>query len=62
MQKVITITTHTNIIDKEKKYTSKEYPELDELLNSGFKVIQVIPVVTSSPESYRYSLTFVLEK
>jgi len=60
MQKVITITTHTNIIDKDNKFTEKEYPTLDSYLQAGYKVIQVIPVDDNS--SYMYSLTFVLEK
>jgi len=37
MQKVITITTHTNIIDKDNKFTEKEYPTLDTYLKDGYK-------------------------
>ncbi len=35
MQKVITITTHTNIIDKEDKFTEREYPKLNNYLEDG---------------------------
>ena len=62
MQKVITITTHTNIIDKDNKFTEKEYPTLDAYLKDGYKVMQVIPVTLNSTTAYMYSLTFVLEK
>jgi hypothetical protein len=62
MQKVITITTHTNIIDKDNKFTEKEYPTLDTYLKDGYKVMQVIPVTLNSTTAYMYSLTFVLEK
>jgi len=62
MQKVITITTHTNIIDNDNKFVEKEYPNLDSYLKDGYKVIQVIPVTTASTDSFMYSLTFVLEK
>lgn len=62
MQKVITITTHTNIIDKDNKFIEKEYPTLDGYLQDGHKVVQVIPVTLNSTTSYMYSLTFVLEK
>jgi hypothetical protein len=62
MQKVITVTTHTNVIDKEEKFTEKEYPTLNKYLEEGYKVIQVTPIVTNSNTSYMYSITFLLEK
>jgi hypothetical protein len=62
MQKVITITTHTNIVSMNAEFKETEFPKLNEYLQSGYKVLQVIPVSTSSTESYMYSLTFVLEK
>ena len=62
MQKVITVTTHTNIIDKDAKFTEKEYSTLDKYLQDGYKVIQVVPVTLNSTTAYMYSLTFVLEK
>lgn len=60
MQKVITITTHTNIIDIDNKFTEKEYPTLDKYLKEGYKVVQVIPI-SPDKNSYMYSITFVLE-
>lgn len=62
MQKVITVTTHTNIIDKVLQFTEKEYPELNKYLKEGYKVLQIIPVTTAAQDSYRYSLTFLLDK
>ena len=62
MQKVITVTTHTNIIDKEDKFIEKEYPKINEYLEDGYEVKQVVPVVTNSQNSYRYSITFILDK
>lgn len=61
MQKVITITTHTNIIDKTEMFTEKEYPKLNEYLEDGYIVKQTIPIVTNST-SFMYSITFILEK
>lgn len=62
MQKVITITTHTNIIDQNDKFTEKEYPKLNEYLENGYVVKQTVPIVTNSETSYMYSITFILEK
>ena len=63
MQKVITITTHTNIIGNGgKTYVANEYEEINDLLEDGYRVIQVIPISDGSDNSFRYSLTFVLEK
>ncbi|MEL0457619.1 hypothetical protein WJN01_15390 [Flavobacteriaceae bacterium SZ-1-7] len=62
MQKVITITTHTNIIDKDDKFTEKEYPKLNEYLEDGYIVKQTVPITTGSQTSYMYSITFILEK
>jgi hypothetical protein len=62
MQKVITVTTHTNIIDKDDKFTEKEYPTLNKYLEEGYKVVQVTPIVLNSTTAYMYSLTFLLEK
>jgi hypothetical protein len=62
MQKVVTVTTHTNVIDKEEKFTEKEYPILNSYLEEGYKVIGTTPVVTNATSSYMYSITFLLEK
>jgi hypothetical protein len=62
MQKVITITTHTNIIDKDNNFTEKEYPALDNYLKDGYKVVQVVTAIPNSTTAYMYSLTFILEK
>lgn len=62
MQKVITVTTHTNIIDKDAKFTEKEYPQLNTYLEDGYKVKEVVPITLASSTAYMYSLTFILEK
>ncbi|MFV8335759.1 hypothetical protein ACNQF7_06680 [Flavobacterium sp. RSP29] len=62
MQKVITVTTHTNIVSKDEKFTEKEYPTLNKYLEDGYKVIQVTPVILNSVTAYMYSITFLLEK
>lgn len=62
MQKVITVTSHTNIIDKEEKFTEKEYPTLDKYLHEGYKIIQTIPILKPADSSYMYAITFILEK
>ena len=62
MQKVITVTTHTNVIDKQEKFTEKEYPILNSYLEEGYKVISITPIITNSTTSYMYSITFLLEK
>ncbi|WHF52116.1 hypothetical protein QGN23_02295 [Chryseobacterium gotjawalense] len=62
MQKVITVTTHTNIIDKDAKFTEKEYPQLNAYLEKGYKVKEVVPITLASNTAYMYSLTFILEK
>ncbi|MCK0158967.1 hypothetical protein MWU65_17425 [Cellulophaga sp. F20128] len=62
MQKVITITTHTNIIDKEDKFTEKEYPKLSEYLENGYSIKEAIPIIKPADPSLRYAITFILEK
>lgn len=62
MQKVITVTTHTNIIDKDAKFTEKEYPQLNTYLEDGYKVKEIVPITLASATTYMYSLTFILEK
>ena len=62
MQRVLTVTTHTNIIDKDVKFTEKEYPQLSAYLNEGYKVLKVVPITTASESSYMYAVVFVLEK
>lgn len=61
MQKVITISTNTNIMEREQKFHESEYPVLDQYLKDNYRVVQVIPVTPNANAAY-YSLTFVLEK
>lgn len=62
MQKVITITTHTNLLTKDIDYIEKEYEKLNGYLTDGYTVLQMVPFTTGAADSFRYSITFVLEK
>ena len=62
MQKVITITSHTNIIDDENKFIENEYPKLNEYLEDGYIIRNTIPIIKPADASYMYSITFILEK
>ena len=62
MQKVITISTHTNVFDSDQGFIEKEYPILNSYLEQGYVVTQVVPITPSSTNTYMYSLTFVLHK
>lgn len=61
MQKVITVTSHFNIIEKDAKFIEKEYPNLEKYLQEGYKVVQTIPVVKPADSSYMYAITFILD-
>ena len=62
MQKVITITSLTNIIDDKDKFLENEYPKLNEYLEDGYYIKSTIPILKSADPSYRYAITFILEK
>jgi hypothetical protein len=62
MQKVITITSHTNIIDDENKFIENEYPKLNKYLEDGYTVAQTIPILKQADSSYMYAITFILHK
>ena len=61
MQKVITITSHTNIIDGDDKFIENEYPKLNEYLESGYRVVKTYPIIKPADPSYMFSITFILE-
>lgn len=61
MQKVITISSHTNIIGNE-PFVETEYPQLTQYLEDGYEIKQSIPILKHSDNSYMYAITFVLEK
>jgi hypothetical protein len=62
MQKVITITSLTNIIPDGKRFYENQYPELQKLLDEGYRIIETIPVIKPADTSTRYAITFILEK
>ena len=62
MQKVVTITSHTNIIDDKDKFIENEYPLLNEYLEDNYIIRNTIPILKNADPSYRYAITFILEK
>ena len=60
--KVITITTHTNILERDELFKETEYPKLNEYLEQGYTVKESIPITINSTTAYMYSITFILEK
>ena len=61
MQKVITITSHTNIVAKGEHFTESEYPQLTQYLEDGYRIVNTIPIVKPSDQSFMYSVVFILE-
>jgi len=62
MQKVITVTSQTNIIDNDEKFIENEYPKLTEYLEDGYSIKNTIPILKPADDSYMYAITFILEK
>lgn len=60
MQKLITVTTHTNKGGND--FHEEQYPQVNELMEQGYKVINVYPITTAATGSYMFSLVIVLEK
>lgn len=61
MQKVIVIDTHTNTMGND-LFNEKEFPQLNQYLEDGYTIKQIIPVTLNSNTTYMYSLVFVLER
>jgi len=61
MVKVITITSHTNIIEKDQKFIETEYPELNKYLEEGYYIKNTIPILKPADPSFRYAITFILQ-
>lgn len=60
MQKVITI-TDANFLEKTEKIKETEYPILNEYLEKGYTIHQVIENHSNATSSF-FSITFVLRK
>lgn len=60
MQKLITVSTHTNKGGND--FHEEEYPKVNELLEQGYKVVNVYPITTAATGSYMFALVIVLEK
>lgn len=61
MQKVIVIDTHTNTMGND-LFNEKEFPQLNQYLEDGYTIKQIIPVTLNSNTAYMYSLVFLLER
>ena len=62
MEKVITISSHTNIMEKDQKFNETEYPLLKKYLEEGYVIKQVIPIIKPADASYMYSVVFIIHK
>jgi hypothetical protein len=60
MQKVITITSYA-IINSDAKFIETQYPELNKLLQDGYKINQVIPIIKPANTNNYYETIFILE-
>lgn len=60
MQKLITVTTHTNKGGND--FHEEQYPQVNELMEQGYKVVNVYPITTAATGSYMFALVIVLEK
>lgn len=62
MQKVIVITSSGSLGVNKMKFLETEYPTLNEALNDGFKITQILPIIKPSTTDSSYETIFVLEK
>lgn len=62
MQKVITITSHTNLLQRDEKFNESEYPTLNKYLQEGYRVTQTFPIIKPADNSFTYAITFILAK
>ena len=61
MQKVITISSYTNIVDRESKFVEHEYTTLNKYLQEGYIVRQTIPIIKPADVTNTYPVIFILE-
>lgn len=61
MQKVITVSSYASF-DTNAKFIETEYPILNNYLQDGYKVIQVVPVIKPANTTNFHETIFVLEK
>lgn len=60
MDKIITVTSHTNTLEKGEKFMETEYPQLNKYLEQGYVVINTYPIIKPADASYMYSIVFHL--
>lgn len=61
MQKVITVNVNSRPRPEQAPFSENVFPELDKLLQEGYKIIQVHQIAPS-PNLFCVTITFVLEK
>jgi len=62
MNKVITISTHTNIIPEKKTFVETEYPLLNKYLEEGYTIYKMETIVKPADASYMFAIVFILQK
>jgi len=62
MQKVITISSFTNLTEKGDKFNETEYPSLNKYLEEGYTIRQTIPIIKPADVTNTYAVIFILEK
>lgn len=61
MQKVISINVNSRPRPENAAFSENIFPELEKLLEEGYKIIQVHQIAPS-PNLYCVTITFILEK
>lgn len=61
--KVITITSHINLVKERTTYFAQEYPELNTYLEEGYVIKETIYHAPKNQSThFGYSITFILDK
>lgn len=61
MQTVISVNINSRPKKEGESFSEHKFPQLEELLQQGYKVVQVYQIAPS-PSLYCFTMTFVLEK
>jgi len=61
MQKIITVTCNSFIKD-DSKFIETQFPEVNKLLEDGYTVSQVIPIIKPANTGHYYDIIFILNK
>lgn len=61
MQTVVSVNVNSRPEKDGQRFSENQFPQLEEYLKQGYKVIQVYQLAPS-PNLYCFTITFVLEK